>query len=398
MADQKLDELTLIPNATVATDLIYVVRDGVDYKADIANVALDKSQVGLSSVTDDAQATAAIYPNVPPAAAQIPIGNGTAYVNAAVSGDATLAANGALTLANTAVTAAAYGNASHVSVVTVDAKGRITNAVSTAISISASAAGLGSVTNDAQTKAAIVPNDAPAAGEVLVGNAGGTAYAKAAISGDATLATTGALTLANTNVTAGTYTLATVTVDAKGRVTAASNGSATAGGTRTLARFTALDNNPPASNYATFDTRNSLPVLDFDDGSDSASTDEAAIFLSVVPESANIASGINAIVTWAATTSNSGNVVWELSLARLNAGNQDIDSYAFDTATLSANSATNATVGVLTSTTITIAAADTDGISAGDPFAVKLVRKESNAGDSMSLDAEMLSLELRQIA
>jgi len=40
MADQKLDELTLIPNATVATDLIYVVRDGVDYKADIANVVV----------------------------------------------------------------------------------------------------------------------------------------------------------------------------------------------------------------------------------------------------------------------------------------------------------------------------------------------------------------------
>jgi hypothetical protein len=56
--------------------------------------------------------------------------------------------------------------------------------------------GLTNVTDDVQTKAAIVPNTAPAAGEILVGNAGGTAYAKAAVSSDATLASTGALTIA----------------------------------------------------------------------------------------------------------------------------------------------------------------------------------------------------------
>jgi hypothetical protein len=61
--------------------------------------------------------------------------------------------------------------------------------------------GLGNVTNAAQTLASVVPNTAPAAGEVLVGNAGGTAYAKAAVSGDATLASTGALTIADEAVT-----------------------------------------------------------------------------------------------------------------------------------------------------------------------------------------------------
>jgi len=57
--------------------------------------------------------------------------------------------------------------------------------------------GLGNVTNDAQTKAAVVPNTAPSAGQILVGNAGGTAYAPVSVSGDLTCASTGVCTVAN---------------------------------------------------------------------------------------------------------------------------------------------------------------------------------------------------------
>lgn len=69
---------------------------------------------------------------------------------------------------------------------------------------------LPNVTNDAQTKASIVPNTVPSAGQVLVGNAGGTAYAPVSMSGDATLASTGALTVASASLTvAGKVELAT---------------------------------------------------------------------------------------------------------------------------------------------------------------------------------------------
>lgn len=55
--------------------------------------------------------------------------------------------------------------------------------------------GLGNVTNDAQTKAAIVPNTAPSAGQILVGNAGGTAYAPVSVSGDITMTSAGVVSL-----------------------------------------------------------------------------------------------------------------------------------------------------------------------------------------------------------
>lgn len=63
------------------------------------------------------------------------VGNGSnAAAEVAMSGDATLASSGAITLANTAVSASTYGDATHIPTFTVDSKGRLTAASHTAIS------------------------------------------------------------------------------------------------------------------------------------------------------------------------------------------------------------------------------------------------------------------------
>lgn len=79
------------------------------------------------------------------------------------------------------------------------------------LTLVASDVSLGNVSNDAQTKAAIVPNTVPSAGQIHVGNAGSTAFAAVAMSGDASLASSGAITV---NKTGGVSFAASATTDA----------------------------------------------------------------------------------------------------------------------------------------------------------------------------------------
>jgi hypothetical protein len=143
----------------------------------------------------------------------------------------------------------------------------------------------------------------------------------------------------------------------------------------------------PATNFATLDTRNSIAVLDFDD-----TTDKSAIFVSVCPQGANLASGLSITLIWTASTATSGACVWDASLERMTT---DIDTDSFDTAA-SITATTNATSGVPNYSTITLTTIDS--LTAGDGFRLKINRDANNVSDTMTGDAELIAVEVRSAA
>jgi hypothetical protein len=169
-----------------------------------------------------------------------------------------------------------------------------------------------------------------------------------------------------------------------GELSATGGGS---GGTKTYAVFTAEHNQPPATAFATLDTRNSIAVLDFDDA-----TDESAVFVSIIPEAASLGSGLKIRLHWMATTATSGNVVWDVSLERMTT---DLDSDSFDTIA-SGTAAANGTSGIVTVTEITLTTIDS--VTAGDAFRLKVTRDANNGSDNMSNDAELVAVEVRSAA
>lgn len=72
--------------------------------------------------------------------------------------------------------------------------------------------------------------------------------------------------------------------------------------TDSLVIFRPYDNEPPASNYATLDTRNGYLVLDFDD-----TTDESAIFRGFMPRN-YAGGGLTVTVGWMAISATSGTI------------------------------------------------------------------------------------------
>jgi hypothetical protein len=159
------------------------------------------------------------------------------------------------------------------------------------------------------------------------------------------------------------------------------------GGSKTYAVFTPDNNQPPASNYATLDTRNSVACLDFDDA-----TDESAVFVGLIPEGASLGSGLKIRLHWAATTATSGDVRWDVQLERMTT---DLDSDSFDTVA-SATATTNGTSGILTVTEITLTTIDS--VTSGDGFRLKVTRDANNGADTMSGDCELFICEVRSAA
>lgn len=164
-----------------------------------------------------------------------------------------------------------------------------------------------------------------------------------------------------------------------------------AGGTKTYAAFTPLDNQPPTSAYATLDTRTSgVAVLDFDQ-----TALESAIFVGCLPEAAVTTNGLKVRLAWTAdTVTNTDAVVWAIQWQKIDTAT-DLDTDAFSN-TVTATAAASGTAGVPVITEITITGtANLDSLVAGDFYRIKISRDGTNASDALTNDACLVAVEIR---
>lgn len=163
----------------------------------------------------------------------------------------------------------------------------------------------------------------------------------------------------------------------------ASTGSS---GSKIIRNWLPTDASFPASNYATLDTRNTHPVLDFATG-----TPETVYFRGVMPDN-YAGEGITVELWWTATTETTGTVGWDVSLEKMDG--LDIDSDNFATAQTVTAATVSATNGTIQSSSVNISdGANMASLSAGDLFRIRIRR--DTATDTMANDAELHMVEMR---
>jgi hypothetical protein len=160
---------------------------------------------------------------------------------------------------------------------------------------------------------------------------------------------------------------------------------------QTLAHAGAWAGIPPATNYASQDTRNGLRVCDFD-----PSTDEDLIFECFMPRYYN-GGGVTLTLWCMMTSAVADEVIMMAAFERGNAGNHDMDADDFASAQSSAATTVHATSGQLFTVTITFTdGAQMDSVVAGDPFRLKITRDANAGGDDATGDLELWRWEMRE--
>lgn len=169
--------------------------------------------------------------------------------------------------------------------------------------------------------------------------------------------------------------------DGSGNVTVTISGGG--GGGAWQLQWTAQDGVPPASNYATLDSRNSRPVLDFD-----TTTQEATYFNGVLPPD-YAGGGVTVSIFCAMTSATTGTVGWEVSFERIDASSLDIDSDSFAAAQTVTATTVPGTSGQILKLSVNVSnGANMDSLAAGEAFRLKVARDVTN--DTAAGDAELL--------
>lgn len=163
--------------------------------------------------------------------------------------------------------------------------------------------------------------------------------------------------------------------------------AASGSGSAWFLQFGPLQNEPPSSNYATLDTRNNHPCLDFD-----TTTQETAIFSGVLPADYSGA-GVTVHIFCSLTSATSGTVGWDVAFERMDASSLDIDSDSFGSATTVTAVTVPGTSGQLLKMSVNVSdGANMDSLAAGEMFRLRIRRDVAN--DTATGDAELLRVML----
>ena len=147
----------------------------------------------------------------------------------------------------------------------------------------------------------------------------------------------------------------------------------------------------PVFCFATLDTRNNIPLLDFD-----AASNEIEIFFGVMPRS--YAGGGVTISFYVLTTQVTGDMSWKTFFKSVTDDVDNLDTKVF--AAPQSNQAVDAPSASGEPKLFTIAHTDgaqMDSLAAGEPFFLMLMRDgQDTTNDDMANDAEMLSGEIKE--
>ena len=154
--------------------------------------------------------------------------------------------------------------------------------------------------------------------------------------------------------------------------------------------FHPYNNEPPSSNYATLDQRNSRPCLDFD-----ATTNESAVFSAVMPQHYAGTTGVTVYIHYAMSSAEANTIDWDAAFELVGDQDLDVDGDSFAAVNSTDDTTVPATSGLVDIISIAFTdGADMDSVQAGDGFRLKVTRDA--ASDDATGDAELYWVELRE--
>ena len=155
----------------------------------------------------------------------------------------------------------------------------------------------------------------------------------------------------------------------------------------TFAIFTALENDPPSSAYATLAIRTTgVSVLKF-----AQSVISGTVFKGMIPSGFGLAT-MNITIWWASNTATTGAVVWGAAIDNSTSHSIDTDSYGAQSTT---TTTTNAVAAKPSSTVITITTGNQQSLAVEQPFKLQIQRVGTNGSDTM---ADTASIEMIEVS